>query len=67
MIAGIVIDPWKLDIFKKHLDRAKRVYEVIEGNPVTTIQVECDSANDLLALVRAAQNDCFDTKKRKMH
>ena len=42
MKIGICLDPWKLTIFKKHLDKNGYEYEVFEGKDMTTIKVEVE-------------------------
>lgn len=60
MKAGIVIDSWKLDIFKRHLEAAKYKYEqkpgIVAGT--LTLMVVADSAAALKPIVEAAQQEC---------
>lgn len=62
MKIGIAIDPWKLAIFKKHLDRAGLVYEVTEGQPFSVIKVE-GSPSKLQPIVQAANDEAARSKQ----
>jgi hypothetical protein len=56
---GIAIDPWKLEIFKRHLDTAGVIYKVaIDDGLVTTITVEGWSPSKLQPIIEAAQREC---------
>lgn len=60
MKAGIAIDPWKIDIFKRHLDKAGFKYEQL-ANPdpkFTLLTVETDEPLNLQRVVEAAQREC---------
>ena len=57
-IAGIVIDAWKLDIFKKHLDKAKRVYTQSIGPDTAILKVEYEWVSDLKPIIDAANREC---------
>lgn len=58
--AAVVIDPWKLDIFRRHL--AKAGYEFKEGPGLTkdmlNFYVEIDDLKALEVVVRAANAEC---------
>lgn len=68
MIAGIVIDNWKLDIFKKRLDDAEFTYTVQLGisDDTLTVKVEYDqfSLAHLQSVVQGAQNEAHTGVKR---
>lgn len=61
---GIAIDPWKLDIFKKHLtDAGFQDYEVVDTSTIMVlIKVKTDRAFKLQTVVEAAQLECRKTK-----
>lgn len=65
MIAAVVIDKWKLAIFKKHLDAGGFTYE--EGPGITadtlSLKVTTPDAMTLLPFMEAAQSEC---KRKKM-
>ena len=56
MKAGIAIDKYKLETFKKHLDEAGYKYIVGPGITKDTLVlcVDCEFTSDLQAVVRAA-------------
>lgn len=60
MIAGVVIDDWKLPIFKRHLDAAGYPYTEHPGLTAhtLTLQVRCDGVHKLQPIVRAANDEC---------
>lgn len=60
MKAGIVIEDWKLPIFKKHLDAAGFTYtEHLNFTPTTMVlNVTCEFASELQPVVEAAQAEC---------
>lgn len=64
MIAGVCIDPWKLEIFKKHLDAAGYKYTVHPGDQVTVLKVETDYAHKLQPVIEAAQEECAKEHKK---
>jgi len=68
MKAGIVIDDWKLNIFKKHLDSSKYQYEVKNGITKDTLSifVEFENFGVLETIVKAA-NDEAATSKQTLH
>jgi hypothetical protein len=67
--AGIVIDNWKLPIFKKHLDAAGFTYE--EPVKFTTgaliLKVHYEWVHRLKPIIEAAQRECESSwlEKRK--
>ena len=60
MIAGIVIDYYKLPTYRKDLDDAGFKYTVHQGLTVgtLTLKVECETPEDLMELVNAANAKC---------
>lgn len=58
--AGVVIDAWKLAIFKKHLDAAG--YKYTQGPGVTAdtlnLYVEYEWVSELKPIIEAAQAEC---------
>lgn len=64
MKAGIVIDAWKLPIFKKHLTEAGFSFE--EKGALTpgslVLHVQAESAEKLKPVVVAAQQECKNCK-----
>lgn len=66
MKAGVAIDSWKLDIFRKHLDKAGFKYTVGPGITPDTLllSVECDWAHKLKPVLERAQAECA---RRKRH
>lgn len=69
MIAGVVIDGWKLPIFKRHLDAAG--YEYTEHPGITpdtlTLKVTCESAHRLKPIVEAANAECRTVSASTQH
>lgn len=65
---GIVIDDWKLEIFKKHLDKAGYTYEQSQGLTEDTLilSVKTKSIAKLQPVVKAA-NTAAAKEKRKRH
>lgn len=68
MKAGIAIDGWKLPIFQRHLDAAGYQFEQHPGvtADTLTLTVITDSAADLEVVVRAANTEAAETKRRAM-
>lgn len=64
MIAGVVIDSWKLPTFKRHLDAAGYKYTDHPGlTPNTlTLKVTCEWAHKLQPIVKAANDECRAVK-----
>lgn len=60
MKAGVVIDAWKLPVFKRHLDAAGYQYTEHPGiTPDTlTLKVICEWAHKLQPIVKAANDEC---------
>lgn len=62
--AGVVIDNWKLPVFKRVLDDAGFAYEQAPGvtKDTITLMVEYDFVSKLQPYIENAQNEC---RKRK--
>lgn len=67
--AGIVIDSYKLGIFKKHLDAAGYKYtvhpKVADGEvmpSILTIKIQYEWVAKLKPIVEAAQKECVNAK-----
>lgn len=59
-VAGIVIEPWKLSIFKKHLDAAGLSYTQQRPGPVPgtiLLTVRCESPIAIKPIVEAAHKE----------
>ena len=58
--AAVVIDSWKLRIFKKHLDDAGHSYTVHPGmtSDSLILKVTFDEVDKLKPIVEAAVRDC---------
>lgn len=67
MKAGIVIDDWKLPIFKRHLSQAGHVYEQAPGVTKATLllTVETDNVAALEIVVRAANAEAATASKTR--
>lgn len=64
--AGVVLDTWKMPIFKKHLDGASRTYTEHPGPYGTSIlKIEYGLQEDLRPILEAAQNECATFKQSK--
>lgn len=66
--AGIVIDDWKLAIFKRHLDKAALSYtETSPGLTIgtTLLRVACNWASEVAPVVEAAERECQQEKRRR--
>lgn len=63
--AGVVIDDWKLPIFKKHLDSAKRTYTEHPGvtADTLTLKVQYKWVADLQPIIEAANKECANAKR----
>lgn len=64
-VAAIVLDEWKLPIFKKHLDNAKRIYTQHPGitTGTLTLRVNYEWVADLSPIVEAANAECKEVRK----
>lgn len=62
--AGLVIDNWKVKIFRKHLDKAGFSYK--EAGHLTeeqlVIHVDVDDPDKLVPIVVAAEEECRRSK-----
>ena len=65
--AGVIIDSWKLPIFKKHLEEAGYTYEEQAGvAPKTlTLMVNYGWVADLKPVLEAASAECTKTGELK--
>lgn len=65
--AGVVLDEWKLPIFKKHLDAAGYKYD--EPVPFTAgtlvLKVHYEWVHELKPIIEAAQRECADLRQVK--
>jgi hypothetical protein len=63
--AAVMIDGWKLGIFIKHLDRAKRVYTQHPGitKDYVLLKVEYEWVSDLSPIIEAANTECENAKR----
>ena len=59
-IAGVVLDSWKLSIFKKHLDGAGYSYTEHPGITKSTLilKVKCKWISELQPIIEAANEEC---------
>ena len=62
--AGIVVEDWKLPVFKRHLDKKKYSYEVVSFGSegvfanCSSIKVKAETAEELKPIVGAAYKEC---------
>lgn len=65
--AGVVLDDWKLPIFKKHLDAAGFLYvdPVKFGESALLLRVSYEWAHELQPIIEAANKECADIKAAK--
>lgn len=61
-IAGVVIDDWKLPVFKRHLDAAGRTYTEGPGITADTVllKVQYEWVADLKPIIEAANKKCSE-------
>jgi len=66
---GVVIDAWKLHIFKKHIDAAGFTYSEQPGitNGTHLIRVKCEWIAELKTTIEAANQECADARRHAMH
>jgi hypothetical protein len=64
--AGVVLDDWKLPVFKKHLDAAGYKYdEPTEFTAGTlTLKVHYEWVHQLKPIIEAAQRECAEMRSR---
>ncbi len=68
MKAGIVLDDWKLAIFKRHLDAAGYTYEQhpgVTGDTITLTVITDEQAAMLVDVVKAANDEAARFKENK--
>ena len=67
MKVGIVLDAWKLTIFKRRLDAAGYAYEQHPGVTADTITltVITEDQTPLVAVVKAANDEAAAVKEKK--
>lgn len=59
MIIGIVIDAWKLPVFRKHLEEGKWSYtEHLGPNDTLILKISGASADELAPIILLAQQEC---------
>lgn len=65
--AGVAIDDWKLEIFKRHLDAAGYTYTVHPGLTPGTLflKVPMEWAHQLAPIIKAASDEAAISKARK--
>ena len=63
--AAIVLDSWKLPVFKKHLDKAKYSYTEQPGITPDSLllKVKYEWVKDLQPIVQAANDECAKKSK----
>lgn len=63
--AGVVIDKWKLPIFKKHLDRAGFKFTEQSGpiKGMLTLNVQYEWVSALKPVIEAANEECAKVKR----
>lgn len=63
--AGVVIDAWKLPVFKRHLDAAKYLYTEKPGltSDTLTLLVKFEWVRELQPILQAAAEECANTSK----
>jgi len=63
--AGVVIDSWKLEVFKKHLLANAYTYEVVPGpyKDTLAIKVQYTWVHLLQPVIAAANKECADIKR----
>lgn len=66
--AAVVLDSWKLPVFKKRLDRAGFSYEQAPGLTADTItlRVKYEWVADLQPIIEAANKECA-ARKEDLH
>lgn len=64
IVAGVVLDSWKLPTFKKHLDAGGFKYTQHPGiaKDTVTLRVQCESAAIVAPVIKSANDEC--AKKR---
>lgn len=64
LLAGVVLDAWKIDFFKKHLDQAGYTYEQKPGisADTLTLMIHTHTVTELEKVVRAANMEAASSK-----
>lgn len=64
-IAGVVIDDWKLPVFKKHLDAAGYTYTEHPGvtSDTLTLRVRYKWVAELKPIIEAANKECSNERR----
>ena len=62
--AAVIIDKWKLAIFKRHLEKAGYTYTELAGvtNDTLTLQVHYEWVVNLKPVIEAANRECSNAK-----
>ena len=65
--AGIVLDDWKIHIFKKHLDEHKFKYKQFSGpmKGCITLKVETKTITELQPVIQAANDEAASKKGKR--
>lgn len=65
--AGVVIDAWKLDIFKRHLDAAGYKYEQRNGptKNVLLLAVDYEWVSKIKPVIDAANEECAAAERKR--
>lgn len=65
MIAGVVCEAWKLEVFKRRLDAAGYKYtEHLGPSPhMRTLKVTYEWVHRLMPILEAAQKECAELKR----
>jgi hypothetical protein len=63
--SGIVIDDWKLSIFKKHLDQSGFEYTINPGITKNTLvlMVKSEFVSDVQKIAISANTECKNSKR----
>lgn len=63
-IAAVVLDAWKLPVFKKHLDASGYTYTEHPGvtTDTVTLRVSYEWVSKLQPIIQAANDECTRTK-----
>jgi len=67
--AGVVLDAWKLPVFKRRLDDAGYQYTECPGiTPDTkTLRVKYEYLADLMPIIEAANKECAQCQSKRLH
>ncbi len=63
--AAVVVDDWKLPVFRRHLDEAGYTYDgPIPWTPgISVLQVRYACVRDVQPIIEAAQRECAERKQ----